>query len=268
MAVELDLGPHLAAYQPHQLVHAPWRGHADGVGQAQAVHAGLVQRAADAQQVGLRRAERILAAEAHLATGRAHQRDAGRRGGDDGLHVPAMRIGAQQRRRPEVEVDAVHARVQGAADVRRDAAHVGQQARAQAQAGQHARVIERAGRGCRRGDLDVGDAEVVERQGNSLLIGRCKVRPGELLALAQGRLDDQHALAHPLWPSCPGHPATYRLWPKVPIHKSSPTKNPSSTKGRGVSSWYHPNAPLSRDSSLDGYGMLSAQNVIRYPGPW
>src|SRR5919201_4968543 len=124
-----------------------------------------------------------------------------------------MRIGAQQRRRPEIEVDAVHTRVQCAADVGRDAAHVGQQARAQAQAGQHARVIERARRSCRRGDLDVGDAKVVERQGNGPLIGRRKVRPGELLALAQGRLDDQHALAHPLWPSCPGRAG------KIPSHR-------------------------------------------------
>ena len=66
VGVELDVAVDVAPHQRDQLVHLARRGDADGVGDAHALGAGLVDGAVDADEVVGVGAEGVLAAEAGL----------------------------------------------------------------------------------------------------------------------------------------------------------------------------------------------------------
>ncbi len=121
---------------PTSAVTCGGRGDAHGVGDADAVHAERGHGRVDAQHVGRVGAEAVLAAEAHLDPGGAHQLDAAAGHVDDLVEVQPVRVGAQPRRGAEQEVDTADAAVDGQADVVGDAARVGEDGGAQPEAGE------------------------------------------------------------------------------------------------------------------------------------
>src|SRR5213078_62869 len=74
------------------------------------------------------------------------------------------------------------------------AADVREHLRLQREGGDGAAVLERLWRSDRRGQLDVLDPELVEELGHRDLLGGREVRVRELLALAEGRVDDRKTL--------------------------------------------------------------------------
>ena len=125
--VRLDVAADDAAQRAHQLVDLARAGAADRVGDADAVHADLVDGRVDGQQVDQVGAERVLAREAHLDAARLDELDDLDGRVLDVRHVLAVAVLAQVRRGADDHVDAVHARLDGqprvvhvAADVRQD----------------------------------------------------------------------------------------------------------------------------------------------------
>ena len=114
---------------------------------------------------------------------------------------------AQERGRPEEDVDPVDARLDGHPRVVHVAADVREHLRLQRERGDGAAVLERLWRSDRRGQLDVLDPELVEELGHRDLLGGREVRVRELLALAEGRVDDRKTLdRHGYPPTHAGRP--------------------------------------------------------------
>ena len=125
--VRLDVAADDAAQRAHQLVDLARPRAAHGVGDADPVHADLVDGRVDGQQVDQVRAERVLAREAHLDAARLDELDDLNGRVLDVRHVLAVAVLAQVRRGADDHVDAVDARldrhprvVHVAADVRQD----------------------------------------------------------------------------------------------------------------------------------------------------
>ena len=97
---------------------------------------------------------------------------------------------AEARRGGEEDVDAVDAGGDGVAGVVEVAAHVGEQAEAARLGGEEAEVGVGLGRGDRGAELHVVDAERVEGGRDRELLLLREVGERELLALAEGGIDD------------------------------------------------------------------------------
>src|SRR6266511_3824648 len=136
------------------------------------------------------RAEGVLGGEADLEPRRERELDGRGHRVDDLLDRLPVGGLAEDAARREEEPDAAHAGVERRADVVEHAARVGDDARAEPELHDLSGVPLRLRRGGRGGHLDVLDAEGVERPRDLELVLGAEVGPGELLALAQRRVDE------------------------------------------------------------------------------
>ena len=194
VAVELDGGAALLAEQRHQFADLPGSRDADGIRDADAVDAERVHGAVDRQQIVRVGAEGILARKAHDEAVRPREPDALLRAGDHRREAVAVAVRPQVAGHPVEDVDAVHARVDGGLHIAHRAADMREDHRPARHRAEQLRVREGARRGGGVGDLDGIDAEAVERAGDRLFLRRGEVRAGELLALAERRIDDRDVL--------------------------------------------------------------------------
>jgi hypothetical protein len=154
------------------------------------VHAEALRRLVDGDEVLHLGAEGVLGGEADLEPSREGELDGRAHRIDDLLdRLPVRRL-AQDAARREEEPDAADTGVERRADVVDDAAGVGDDLRAEPELHDGRGVALRLRRGGGRGHLDVLDTEGVECAGDLELVLGAEVGPGELLALAQGRVDE------------------------------------------------------------------------------
>ena len=147
-------------------------------------------------------AEGVLGGEAHLHPGGlfADEGDDLERLLDDPRHVAAVG-GAQVPAGAEEQVDALDAGLERRFGGVLAGLDVGDDLRAEPQAGHRPGVAGRLGRGHRGGHLQVLDAEGVERFGDLHLVVGAEMRPLELLPFAQRGVDDgplSFLLDHPV----------------------------------------------------------------------
>ena len=169
--VELDVAVDRAAHEAHALRDLVGRRGADRVRQADPVDAEVLDELDDAQEVAQRRAEGVLAGEAHRDAPPHHGREHVTGGGEDAVEVPAVGVGAQGGRSPEDEVEPADAARERALGVLAATADVGSDLCAQPEGSDALEVGGGPGRGERRGHLDDVDAEPVQgaRDGDALL---------------------------------------------------------------------------------------------------
>src|SRR6267143_1484720 len=194
VTVELDVATHVVAELDGERITLTRVRDADGVRDADAVHAHPVHRRVDLEEIALGRTEAVLAGEADFLAVVADERDHLARVFDDLVDALAMAELAQDRGRAEEDVDAVDAGLHGDARVVHVAADVRQHLRAERQGGDRPAVLEGLRGRHRGGQLDVFDPERVEQPRDGDLVRRCEMRVGELLPLAESRVDDREAL--------------------------------------------------------------------------
>src|SRR5487761_1662881 len=194
VAVELDVGAHHRPHRAHQLLDVPGGGDADGVSDADAVRSTRVHRAVHRQQLLAIGAEGVLAAEADLAAGAAYVFDDLAGDVDDLVERAAVAGAAQHLGGGEQHVDPVGASLQRPVDVLDRAAGVGEHSRPRPAGHRRPEIRLRLGRRRRGGHLDVLHSKAVELGQDLQLLGGGEVGAGELLALAEGRVHDGHAI--------------------------------------------------------------------------
>src|SRR2546430_6877075 len=131
VAVKLDIAAHVMAQLHSQRVALPRRRDSDGVGDADAVHAHPIDGCIDLQEITLSRAEAVLAREADLLAVVADEGDHLASVLDDLVDALPVAELAEERRRPEEDVDAVDAGLDRAARVVHMTAHVRQDLRSE-----------------------------------------------------------------------------------------------------------------------------------------
>jgi hypothetical protein len=192
--MELDVAGDVLAQLAHQRVALARRRDADGVGDPDAVHAHVGDRPVYREQIALRGAEGVLRGEAHLLAVLLDEADHRARLVDDLLDALAVGELAQDRGGAEEDVDTVDAGLDGDARVVHVAADVGEDLRAERQGGDGLAILVGLRAGDRGGQLDVLDTELVQGLGDLDLLLRGEMGAGELLALAERRVDDRVAV--------------------------------------------------------------------------
>src|SRR5438477_89134 len=194
VAVEFDVAAHVVAELDGERVALTGARDADGVGDADAVHAHPVHGRVHLEEIALGRPEAVLAREADLLAVIADEGDDLAGVLDDLVDAFAVAELAEDRGRAEEDVDAIDAGLHGDARVIHVAAHVREHFRPERKRGDRPAILERLGRRHGRGELDVFDPEGVEQLGDGYLVCRCEVRVRELLPLAERRVDDRESL--------------------------------------------------------------------------
>jgi len=192
--MELDVAADVMPELDGERVALPRRRDPDGVGDADPVHAHLVDGLIDPQEVALGRAEAVLAREADLLPVVLDELDDPARLDDDLVDALAVREVAEERRRPEEDVDPGHAGLDGDAGVIHMTPHVRKYLCMEAQRRDHPQVFAGLRGRDRRGQLDVLDPEFVQELRDGDLVGRREVGVRELLALAERGVDDRESL--------------------------------------------------------------------------
>src|SRR2546425_5415609 len=236
VAVELDVAVHVMAKLHRERVALARRRDPDGVSDAYTVHAHAVHGRVDPEEVALRRAEAVLAREAHLLAVVADEGDDLASVLDDLVDALPVAELAQVRRGPEEDVDTVDAGLDGDPRVVHVATHVRQDLRLQRKGRDGPAVLERLGRGDRRRELAVLDAELIEQLRDGDLLRRREMRVRELLPLAERGVDDREALdrharllAHTVQP-----PSAQRLGAPRATEPLKKTRSHGSASRRGL----------------------------------
>src|SRR5487761_1650544 len=159
-----------------------------------AVRSTRVLRAVHRQQLLAIGAEGVLAAEADLAAGAAYVFDDLAGDVDDLVERAAVAGAAQHLGGGEQHVDPVGASLQRPVDVLDRAAGVGEHSRPRPAGHRRPEIRLRLGRRRRGGHLDVLHSKAVELGQDLQLLGGGEVGAGDLLALAEGRVHDGHAI--------------------------------------------------------------------------
>src|ERR1039458_5492325 len=194
VAVELDVAADGGPHRHHHLLDLARGGDADGVGDADPVGSAGVDGPVHGQDLLEVAAEGVLAAEADFAAGAADMADDPAGDVDHLVEGAAVARPAEHVGGGKEDVDAVRAGGERPVHILDGAASVGEHPGPGTGGDRGPQVGLRLGRGRRGGHLDVVDAELVEGGDDLQLLVGGEVGPGELLALAEGRVDDGHAL--------------------------------------------------------------------------
>lgn len=170
-----------------EVVHLARIGAADGVSDADAVDADLVDGLVDGEQVDEVAAERVFRREPDLDALALDKVDDLDRGLGDVRHILAVAELAQERRSTDDDVHAVHASLDSDPGVVHVAANVGEDFGAKPELADGLAVRARLFAGGGRGELDVLDAKRIQRLGDRDLGLGVEESVGELLALCAGR---------------------------------------------------------------------------------
>ena len=239
VSVELDVALDMVTQLCREGIAPSRRGDAYGVRHTDAVHAHSVHRGVDLEEVTLGRTEAVLAREPDLHAVVLDELDDRARLADDVVDTLAVRELTQVRRGAEQNVDARDTGLHRDARVVHVTAHVREHLRSEPQAGDDLQVLAGLrGRDGRR-ELDVLDAEFVEHLGDLYLLGGREMRVGELLALAERRVDDREALdrhRHVHFPARRSAPSGFikEARQRIRAHRASPqawSHGSASTRG-------------------------------------
>ena len=190
VAVELDVAVDLPPQPPHQVIDLAGTRDAHRVRHTHPVHADLVHRAVGTDQVVQIAAERVLRAEPDLDIVRPDVLDHLDRRLDHLFHALAVGVLPQVAGRAEHDVDPVDAGFERQPRVVQVATGVRQYLGPEPEAGHPFAVVPAAATRGRRGQLEVLDPERVQQARDLHLLVAVEEGVGELLTLAQGRLDD------------------------------------------------------------------------------
>ena len=190
MGVELDVAADIPPNQRHEVVDLRWRCHTDRVREADPIHAGAIDRAIDANQVGGVASEGVLGAETGFQPGATDLADHFGSDGDDLVDAHAVRDGPESGGRGDEHIDTVDAGVDRDTRVVEAATHVREEAKGACHPRHLAEVGLRLRRSDRRRELHVIDAESIERGCDRELLLDREMGERELFALSERAVDD------------------------------------------------------------------------------